>query len=387
MTTAILLGGGGARAAYQAGALRAIARIHGGDGPLPFPVVCGTSAGAINAAALAIHADDFRCGVSRLVRWWRNVRVSEIYRTDFASLSRHSAQFLASVITGTRPPPGVAALLDNTPLVELLGRQFDFSRVARHIDRGYLRALSINATSYTTGHAVSFFQGAPTVSPWQRTRRRGEIAALTPEHLLASAAIPFLFPAARIGDDYFMDGSVRQIAPLSPPLNLGARRILVVAIGQFNGQRPPLRREAAEYPSFAQVAGHALSTVFLDNLAADVERMMLVNRLLDLVPPDSIPDNRIAHVDALVLAPSRDLGAVAMEHAERLPSALRTLMRALGSTEGTGANLTSYLLFDRAYCRALLALGYADTMARGAEVHAFLAGAAHAAPLLPANFG
>ncbi|HTQ00638.1 MAG TPA: patatin-like phospholipase family protein [Casimicrobiaceae bacterium] len=387
MTTAILLGGGGARAAYQAGALRAIARIHGRDGPLPFPVVCGTSAGAINAAALAIHADDFRCGVSRLVRWWRNVRVSEIYRTDFASLSRHSAQFLASIISGTRPPPGVAALLDNTPLAELLARGFDFSRVARQIDRGHLRALSINATSYTTGHAVSFFQGAPTVSPWRRTRRRGEPAALTPEHLLASAAIPFLFPAARVGDDYFMDGSVRQIAPLSPPLNLGARRILVLAIGQFNGQRPPPRHEPAEYPSFAQAAGHALSTIFLDNLAADVERMMLVNRLLDLVAPDNLADNRIAHVDALVLAPSRDLGAVAMEHAERLPSAVRTLMRALGSTEGTGANLTSYLLFDRAYCRALLALGYADTMARHAEVQAFLAGAAHATPLLPANFG
>lgn len=387
MTTAILLGGGGARAAYQAGALRAIARIHGRDGPLPFPVVCGTSAGAINAVALAIHADDFRCGVGRLVRWWRNVRVNEIYRSDFASLSRHSAQFLASIITGTRPPPGVAALLDNTPLAELLARQFDFSHVARHIERGHLRALSINATSYTTGHAVSFFQGAPTVSAWQRTRRRGERATLAPEHLLASAAIPFLFPAARIGDDYFMDGSVRQIAPLSPPLNLGARRILVLAIGQFNGQRPPPRHEPAEYPSFAQTAGHALSTIFLDNLAADVERMMLVNRLLDLVAPDNIADNRIAHVDALVLAPSRDLGALAMEHADRLPSAMRTLLRALGSTEGTGANLTSYLLFDRAFCRALLALGYADTMARRVEVETFLAGTTRPTPFLPANFG
>ena len=159
MPAAIVLGGGGARAAYQVGALRAIARIHRRRGPLPFPVVCGTSAGAINAVALAINADDFRRGVARLARWWRGVSANDIYRADFASLSRHSAQFLASVLTGTRPPAGVAALLDNAPLAELLALQFDFGRLAHHIESGHLRALSINATSYSTGHSVSFLRG------------------------------------------------------------------------------------------------------------------------------------------------------------------------------------------------------------------------------------
>ena len=386
---AIVLGGGGARAAYQVGALRAIARVRGRRGALPFPVVCGTSAGAINAVALAQHANDFRCAVARLLRWWRRVHVGEVYRADFATLSRHSAQFLASVLTGTRPPPGVASVLDNTPLAELLKREFDFRAVGRQVDDGHLRALSINATSYTTGHAVSFFQGATSLAGWHRTRRRGEHARLSRAHLLASTAIPFLFAPGRIGADYFMDGSVRQLAPLSAALNLGARRIMVIAVGQFGGQRAPPGGGSARYPSFAQAAGHALSTIFLDNLAADIERMMQVNRLVDLISLDDLAASRmnVGHVDALVLAPSRDLGALALEHADRLPKAVRTLLRGLGSTQGTGANLTSYLLFDRGFCRALIALGYADTMARRQEVENFLAGQSMSLPLLPPNFG
>jgi NTE family protein len=216
-------------------------------------------------------------------------------------------------------------------------------------------------------------------------RRRGEPAKLSGAHLLATTAIPFLFPAARINGEYFMDGSVRQLAPLSAPLNLGARRIVVLAVGQFNGQHDVDHDASPSYPSFAQAAGHALSTVFLDNLAMDVERMMQVNRLLRGMPAAAAGE--LGHVDALVLAPSCDLGAVAMEHAHRLPAAMHTLMRALGSTRGTGANLTSYLLFDADYCRALMDLGYADTMKRRDQVAAFLAGASDPAPLLPENFG
>lgn len=386
--TAIILGGGGARSAYQVGALRAIVRVLGRDGRIPFPVLCGTSAGAINAAALAINADDFRRGVARLLRWWRRVSVGEIYRADFAALSRHSGQFLAGVLTGTRPPPGVAALLDNAPLKQVLDRQFDFGRLATHIASGDLRALSINATSYTTGHAVSFFEGDPSLAAWRHTRRRGQPARLSRAHLLASAAIPFIFPPGRIDDDYYMDGSVRQLSPLSAPLNLGARRILVIAVGQFSGQRASPEPGAAPYPSFAQAAGHALSTIFLDNLAADLERMTQVNRLVDLVPSAALRESgmRVGHVEALVLAPSKDLGALALQFADRLPSAVRTLLRALGSTRGTGASLTSYLLFDRAFCRALIDLGYADTLARRAELADFFAGAPDRPLLRPADY-
>jgi NTE family protein len=375
--TAIVLGGGGARAAYQVGALRALVRIVGRRGKLPFPVVCGTSAGSINAATLALNADDFRRGVARLLRWWRRIDVADVYRADFAALSRHSAQFLASFLTGSRPPPGVASLLDNAPLANLLGHEFRFDLLAGHVARGDLAALSINATSYTSGHAITFFDGAPDLADWQRTRSAGRRTRLTREHLLASTAIPFVFAAAKVGDDYFMDGSVRQLAPLSAPLHLGARRILVLAVGQFNGFRPPDRTAPAAYPSFAQAAGHALATIFLDNLGMDLERMAQVNRLVDLVPPDALRASgmRVGHVEAMVLAPTRSIGPLALPHAERLPSALRTLLRALGGTHDTGANLTSYLLFDRGFCRELIAMGYADTMARRAEVAAFLAGA------------
>ena len=382
---AIVLGGGGARAAYQVGALRAIAGLVRRGDPLPFPIVCGTSAGAINAATVAIHADDFRRGVARLARWWRRIGASRVYRSDFGSLSRHSAQFLAAVLTGSRPPEGVASILDNTPLSELLREEFDWTRIGVRVREGTLRALAINATSYSSGHAVSFFEGAPDIEGWTRMRRSGRRAALSHDHLLASTAIPFLFPAARIDGDWYMDGSVRQIAPLSAALHLGARRILLIAVGQFNGQRPA--PADPRYPSFAQAAGHALSTIFLDNVAADIERTTQVNRVLELVPPHQAEHLPYGHVDALVLGPSRDVGAMALAYADRLPGPVRALLRALGSTAGTGANLTSYLMFDDAFCRALITLGYADTMARRQDVTAFLAGTRHAAPLLPANFG
>jgi len=380
--SAIVLGGGGARAAYQVGALRAIAQLQTRGAPLPFPIVCGTSAGAINAATIAMHADDFRRGVARLARWWRRIGASHVYRSDFGSLSRHSAQFLAAVLTGAHAPEGVASVLDNTPLSDLLRDEFDWTRIDDRVRDGSLRALAINATSYSTGNSVSFFQGAPDITGWRRMRRSGQRAQLSHDHLLASTAIPFLFPAARIESDWYMDGSVRQIAPLSAALNLGARRLLVIAVGQFNGQQGG----AAAYPSFAQAAGHALSTIFLDNVAADVERTMQVNRVLELVPPEQASRLPVGHVDLLVLAPSRDIGAMALQYVDRLPGPVRTLLRAFGSTAGTGANLTSYLMFDRSFCRALMALGYGDTMARRDDVVAFLNGAHHASPLLPQNF-
>lgn len=368
---AVLLPGGGARAAYQVGVLRAVARILSRSSPTPFRIICGSSAGAINAATLAVHADSFRRGVARLLRGWHRVRVTDVYRADFASVSIHGLRWLASVLTGG--PGQAAAMLDNAPLRRVLGG-LDFARVAEHLRDGALRALSINATSYTTGQAVSFFQAAPDILPWQRTRRRGEPAVIGVDHLLASVAIPFVFPAGRIGRDFFADGSVRQIAPLSPPLHLGARRILVIAVGQFTGQTPtPRQREAPSYPSFAQTAGHALASIFLDNVGGDLERMQRMNHVLSLVP-EAIQRRHpeVAHVDAMVVSPSRDLGAMAVPFASSLPAGARYLLRGLGSTEGTGASLLSYLLFDRSYTSALLELGYRDAIARRDEIAAFL---------------
>lgn len=373
---AVLLPGGGARAAYQVGALHAVARIVGRSAPQPFRIICGTSAGAINAATLAVHAENFRLGVARLLRWWNGMDVAMIYRADVANVALHGMRWFASVLVGAGGPKDAASMLDNAPLRALLHRKLEFGRIDEHVRSGALRALAINATSYTTGHAVTYYQGAQAIAPWRRTRRRGEPATITVEHLLASTAIPFVFPAERVGDDYFADGSVRQITPLSPPLHLGARRILVVAVGQFGGQRPEVSQNRAppRYPSFAQMAGHALSSIFLDNLGADLERMQRLNQALNLVPEQHRALHpEFAHIDALVLSPSQDLGAMAVPHAARLPTGVRYLLHGLGSTKGTGASLLSYLLFERDYTRALLDLGFRDAMARRDEIEAFLA--------------
>lgn len=383
--TAVVLSGGGARAAYQIGALRGVARVLGRTARSPFPVITGTSAGAINAAALAAHADSFRDGVAQLTRLWRRMEVGNVYKADFRTVSAHGMHWLAAVLSRRRGPRNAASMFDNSPLRKLLRRELDRGSIAAQLDSGHLRALAINATSYTTGHAVTFYQGLPAIVPWQRTRRRGEPATISVDHLLASTAIPFIFPAARVGDDYYADGSMRQIAPLSPALHLGARRVLVIAVGQFWGQAPS-RSGPARYPSFAQVAGHALSSIFLDNLGADLERLQRINQVLSLVPREQqLRHREFMHVDALVLYPSRDLGELATHYRDRLPAGARYLLRGLGSTEGSGANLLSYLLFDRQYCRELLALGYADALVRSDEIQAFLSGdTASFLPLFPA---
>jgi NTE family protein len=375
--TGLILSGGGARAAYQAGVLRGLARVLGRTAASPFPVICGTSAGAINAATLAVHADDFRRGVARLLRWWRAVRVEDVYRTDLRTLSLHGVRFLGSLLGLGKVPEFAAAMLDNAPLARTIAREIDLTRLDRMIKYGALRALAVNATSYATGQAVTYFQGALTVSPWHRMRRRGERCHLGVEHLMASTAIPFVFPAVRLRDDYYMDGSVRQITPLSPALHLGARRLVVIAVGQFSGQHESALNGEPRYPSFAQLAGHALSSIFLDNLGADLERLLQMNRVLDLVERSGMPHPGLAasHVDAFVISPSRDLGELARAYVDRLPAGVRAMLRGFGSTRGTGANLPSYLLFDRGYCRKLMALGYADTLARREEIVAFLAGA------------
>ena len=373
--TGLILSGGGARAAYQAGALRALARVLGPTAAPPFPVICGTSAGAINAATLATHADDFRRGVARLLRWWRAVSIDHVYRTDLRSLSSHGFRFLGSLVGVGRAPGCPASMLDNAPLAGTIEREIDLARLDRMIKTGALRALAVNATSYATGQAVTYFQGAMSVEPWQRTRRRGERVQIGVDHLMASTAIPFVFPAVRLRDDYYMDGSVRQITPLSPALHLGARRLVVIALGQFVGQRRMDNGVAPQYPSFAQLAGHALSSIFLDNLGADLERLLQTNRILDSVNGAAQGRLPAAHVDAFVIAPSQDLGELARAYVARLPTGVRALLRGFGSSRGTGGNLPSYLLFDRGYCRELLALGYRDTLARREEITAFLAGA------------
>ncbi|MBI3149761.1 MAG: patatin-like phospholipase family protein [Betaproteobacteria bacterium] len=384
--TGLVLSGGGARAAYQIGALRAITHILPRERCAPFPVICGTSAGAINAAMLANHADNIRLGIARLIRLWSRLEVGRVYRSDARGVARTALRWLSSALVGGSGK--TISLFDNRPLRMMLHREIDFSRIDRLIAQGHLLSLSINATSYASGKAMTFYQGAHSLNPWRRTRREGVPAKLSVDHLMASSAIPFIFPAARIGTEYYADGSMRQLAPISPALHLGAKRILVVAVGQL-ATRSPATDAPTRYPSLAQIAGHALSSIFLDNLSTDIERLQHINKLVSLVPRDDLATRgmNLEHVNVLVINPTEDIARIAVRYAHRLPGPVKLFLRRLGKSDGGGANLLSYLLFDGEFCRALMDLGYRDALARRDEIEAFLGSdASRFTPLFPPEF-
>jgi NTE family protein len=374
---AIVLTGGGARAAYQVGVLRAIADLVPKDAGNPFPIVCGTSAGAINAVAIAADAGSFRRAVLRLQAVWKNFHADQVYRTDFAGVLRNSSKWLLAAISGGRGDEPVS-LLDSSPLRRLLSDRVDFEAVGKSIEAGWLYALGITCSGYMSGQSVCFYQGEPQIEPWKRARRIGVPMPIGLDHLLASSALPFIFPAVKINREFFGDGSMRQIAPISPALHLGAERVLVISVGRQiapdRGHAPSHRERSPGYPTLAQIAGHALNSIFLDGMEVDLERLQRINRTLSMIPPDILQRNgaTLRHVDYMVISPSEDLDKIALRHAASLPRTVRMLFRSVGATERGGATLLSYLLFERAYCRQLIALGYKDTMARCDNLRGFL---------------
>jgi NTE family protein len=382
-TNGLVLTGGGARGAYQAGVLRAIARIRreaGIDSGNPFPILAGTSAGAINAAWLASLADDFDGAVSRLFDQWRGITADQVYRADAIGVARSGARWLALLTLGWamarlwRAKP--RSLLDNQPLAQFLGRHVPLERIPQLIEQGHLQGLAVTASSYTSGLHVTFFQAHGDVKPWMRTQRISQVSAITRAHLLASSAIPFAFPASQVEVDgrleWLGDGSMRQTAPISPAIHLGARRVLVIGAGRMV-EPPGLRAASADYPSLAQVAGHAMSSIFLDALGVDIERVQRINRTLSLLSPQVRADTPLRPVELLVIAPSERLDDIAARHLRSLPLPVRTLLKAIGVTKSDprGAALASYLLFEAPYTSELIALGEKDTLARREDVLRF----------------
>ncbi len=369
----LILTGGGARAAYQVGVLRALAEILPEGVRTPFPIICGTSAGAINAGVLAVDAGDFRRGVRRLMTVWKNFRVHHVYRADPWGAFSNSARWVFAVMTGGMFIRRPVSLLDNSPLAALLGAHLDFSAIQRSIDSGDLTAFSITCSGYTSGQSVSFYQSAAGLQPWQRARRIGVPMAITLDHLMASSALPFIFPPVHINREYFGDGSMRQIAPVSPALHLGADRLLVIGVGRQLQQRTD-RVKVTTYPSLAQIAGHALNSIFLDSLEVDLERLQRINRTIEMIPADILERTNypLHRVDFRVISPSEELEKIALAHAGELPRTIRILLSTVGGMRRGGAVLLSYLLFERSYCRALIQLGYKDTMERKDDLLAFL---------------
>lgn len=368
----MVLGGGGARAAYQVGVLLAIRELLGDSRENPFPILCGTSAGAVNAATLACYAHNFSNAVEALADVWRNMHAGQIYRADPLGIGIAGGRWLGTLLLGWAIGRSPRSLLDNRPLRKLLQKKLDFRNVERAIARGSLYALSITASGYASGDGVSFFQAHPDVARWWRTQRAGCRTVLSVEHLMASSAIPFIFPAVHLNREYFGDGSMRQLAPISPAIHLGAEKILIISVGQASHLTQ--RSSSRVYPTLAQIAGHALSSIFLDSLAVDVERMERINRTLSKIPSDLRMRGDIAlrSLRSLVITPSERLDHLAAQHAQALPLAVRTLLRGLGAMNRSGGALTSYLLFEQAYTGALIDLGYADTLAQREAVQTFL---------------
>ncbi len=385
-TTGLVLTGGGARAAYQVGVLKAIAQIRRdcGQGATlnPFPVITGTSAGAINAAALACRADDFDGAVDGLCEVWENFSADQVYRADAFGVIRTGARWLTMMSIGwaiarwRRARP--RSLLDNTPLEALLNRLVCPERTRRMMREGHLQALAVTASSYGSGLHVTFYDAITDIVPWTRSQRIAVRDAITVAHLLASSAIPFVFPAVALNiaehTEYCGDGSMRQAAPISPAVHLGATRILVVGAGRMH-EPPGERIGSSEYPNLAQIAGHALSNIFLDALAVDVERLQRINSTLALLTPEARAATSLKPIEVLVIAPSQRLDDIAAKHLSALPITIRAMLRGIGvqgqGSDARGAALASYLLFEAPYTRELMALGVADTALRRDDVIAF----------------
>jgi NTE family protein len=378
----LILTGGGARAAYQVGVLKAISEFAPRRARNPFPIICGTSAGALNAATLAVNAQSFRKGVQYLLNTWKNFYPSQVYRTDIIGVLNNTVLWLAGVAASALGIDKLkqVSLLDNAPLAELLEELLPCERIQEEIDKGYLHALSITASGYGSGESVTFYQGVKELVPWRRTGRVGIPTQICTKHLLASSALPFLFPAVLINREYFGDGSMRQISPVGSALHLGATRVLVIGVTANSYATQDERTDIADYPSLAKIAGHTMNSIFLDHLEVDLERVKKINRIVAVMNDEMRAQSRLRHIDVMVISPSQSIEKIAERYANEMPWTIRLLLRLLGAGHHKGSTLISYLLSEKKFCRSLINLGYQDALQRREEIMAFLDMHAHGTP-------
>ncbi len=370
-TTGLILTGGGARAAYQVGALKALAELLPPGSPLPFPIVTGTSAGAVAAAVLASRAGNFRAAVEGLEQVWANFHVSQVFRADTMSMLRSGLHWLLAAVSGGLLLPPPKSLFDNTPLRELIDRSVSFRGIRRSVAKGRIKAIGITATGFTSGRCTTFFAAVPEIHEWTRITRGGARTRITLDHVMASLSIPFLFPAVKIDEEYWGDGSMRQATPLSSAIHLGADRILVIGVREQGFRAPFSSMLAARSPTSGQIFGYMLDTLFMDQIYSDLERLQRFNQFVKTAPATF---SSLRPVEPLVLAPTRELREIAAPHMRELPRGLRMFLRMLGAQNPGVSSLASYLMFEQSYTRELIALGHADAMARSEELLEFIGG-------------
>lgn len=370
---ALVMGGGGARAAYQVGMLRALARRVP---DLQIPIITGVSAGAINAVHLAAHPGSFAEAVHDLSELWAGLRIGDVFRVDSPFLSRNLVRWGLQLVSGgliRRGGGEMRSLVDTAPLRTFLLRALNAGRrsdapiagIRANLESGRLRALAISTSSYTTGRSVTWVEGRDGLEPWERPMRRARLERITVDHILASAALPLIFPAVSIDGEWYGDGGIRLSAPLSPALHLGASRILAIST-RFDRTLEEERRPQVEgYPPPAQVAGQLMNAVFLDLLDQDSWRVEQTNALLERVPPEERGDLRV--VDIVTLRPSNDLGKLAADFEIDLPRFFRFLLRGLGTDRTRSPDLLSFVLFEPGYVNRLMDLGERDAEARIGE--------------------
>lgn len=373
LKTALVLPGGGARGAFQVGVLKALSELLPAKAANPFPIISGTSAGAINSVVLASKSRHFRVAVAELERVWGHFHSGQVFRTDSLTMLKSSLHWFAAVVLGGFVVGMPKSLLDNTPLRNLLSGNIRFPRIQTSIDSGHLHAVAVTAAGYGSARSTTFFQGAESIEPWSRTRRIGIRQRLHLDHLMASIAVPMIFPPVLIDDEYFGDGAMRQATPLSPAIHLGADRILVIGVRDEVGDDTD---ESPRYPNFAQIAGYMLDTLFVDGLYSDLERMTRINQLIDAVPPEfrEGPLQAMKPIDTMMIVPSRDLRKLAFEHRDEMPLPLRVLLRGIRGHNKPENRLLSFLLFEQAYTGALIELGYSDAMRVKDQLVSFVTG-------------
>ncbi|KKO50154.1 patatin [Arsukibacterium sp. MJ3] len=354
--TALLLTGGGARAAYQVGVLKAIAQHYPRSSPAPFDIISGTSAGAINGAGIACYASCFHLGVKKIESVWRQFHTDQVYYSDYPRVIRHLIQNVFGAFQADYANKKPVSVFDNKPLKQLLGRILDLQRIDRNIMGGYLSSFSVTASCYSNGDSITFFQ-SDQAEEWRRAKRCGQRTLLGVHHLMASAAIPIVFPSVRIHQQYFGDGSVNQLAPLSAPIHLGADKILI--IGVEDPRKQEVSQRNLHHPDLATVAGHLLDTIFTDTLNSDLERMQRVNKTVQTLHDNNI-DTELKPIQSLIINPSQNFNQLASEYYLCLPLAVRTLLRGMGIRQHSESSLASYLLFEKKYTSRLIELGFED---------------------------